>query len=97
MVDRGNNRLEVFGADGSFITKMTGDATLSKWGREKLNINPEMLKDREVAHGLEREKLFWGPIGVDVDDEDRIFVVESHRNRMQVYQKQRLRFAGGRL
>ena len=97
VVDRGNHRLEVFGADGSFITKMTGDATLSKWAKEKLDLNPQMSKDREVAYGLEREKLFWGPIGVDADDEGRVFVVESHRNRMQVYQKQRLRFAGGRL
>ena len=97
VADRGNDRLEVFGAEGSYIAKMTGDATLSKWAKEKLDLNPEMLKGREVAHGLEREKLFWGTIGVDVDDEGRIFVVESARNRMQVYQKQLLRFAGGRL
>ena len=97
VVDRGNDRLEVFGADGSFISKMTGDATLSKWGKEKLDLNPQMSKAREVAYGLEREKLFWGPIGVDVDDEGRVFVVESHRNRIQVYQKQLLRFAGGLL
>ena len=41
------DRLEVFGADGSFITKMTGDATLSKWGEGKLAAYPQLLKERE--------------------------------------------------
>jgi hypothetical protein len=28
-----------------------------------------------------------GPIGVVVDDEDRVFIVDSQRNRIQVYRK----------
>ena len=34
-----------------------------------------------------REKGLWGPTGVAVDDENRIFVAESARNRVQVYRK----------
>ena len=48
--------------------------TVSKWGKEKLDANAEMWGERERAYGLEREKDFWGPTGVTVDDEDRIFV-----------------------
>jgi DNA-binding beta-propeller fold protein YncE len=92
-----NNRLQVFDADGAFITLKTGDATVSKWGKDKLDANPEMWGERERAQGLEREKDFWGPNSVAVDDENRIFVCEGARNRIQVYRKQAPTFAGPRL
>jgi sugar lactone lactonase YvrE len=87
VTDWGNDRLQIFDSDGSFMTKLTGDATLSKWGIRKLEANPDMLREREVAQGLERERLFKGPIAVEVDDQDRIFVVDSERNRIQIYRK----------
>jgi DNA-binding beta-propeller fold protein YncE len=87
VADWDNDRLQIFDADGRFMTLLTGDATLSKWGETKLDANPEMRLQREVAQGLEREKFFRGPIGVTVDDQDRIFVVDSQRNRIQVYRK----------
>jgi hypothetical protein len=46
---------------------------------------------------MEREKDFWAPTGVTVDDEGRVFVTESTRNRVQVYQKQGAAFLGIRL
>jgi DNA-binding beta-propeller fold protein YncE len=92
-----NNRLQVFGPDGSFITLRTGDATISRWAKDKLDANPEMWKERERAYGIEREKDFWGPTAVAVDDENRIFVVESARNRLQVYRKLSPTFVGPRL
>jgi DNA-binding beta-propeller fold protein YncE len=92
-----NNRLQVFDPDGTFITLKTGDATLSKWAKDKLDANPEMYTERERAYGLEREKDFWGPTGVAVDDENRIFVAESARNRVQMYRKLSPTFVGPRL
>jgi len=92
-----NNRLQVFDSDGSFVTARTGDATISKWGKEKLDANREMWTERERAYGLEREKDFWGPTGVTVDDEGRIFVCESARNRIQVYRTLSPTFVGPRL
>jgi len=92
-----NNRLQVFDPDGGFITLRTGDGTVSKWGKEKLDANAEMWGERERAYGLEREKDFWGPTGVTVDDEGRIFVTESARNRVQVYRKLAPTFVGPRL
>jgi streptogramin lyase len=87
VADWGNNLVQVFDTDGDFITKLVGDATLSKWGIAKLDANPDMKRQREVAQGLERERFFRGPIGVEVDDQDRVFVVDSGRNRIQIYRK----------
>ena len=68
VADYKNDRLQVFSADGSFVTQLTGEATLSKWGAERVNIDPNYVRGREIAQGLEeREKVFQGPIAVDVD------------------------------
>ena len=98
VTDFKNDRLQVFNADGSFITELTGDATLSKWGRERLELDPGMMRGRDRAQGLqEREKLFNGPIAVEVDEEGRVFVVETARQRLQIYRKQVASFHGGPL
>ena len=98
VADFKNDRLQVFDADGGFITILTGDATLSKWGRQRVELEPWMVKGREKAQGLkEREKVFHGPIAVEVDDEGRVFVVECSRQRLQVYHKQIGTFDGGPL
>ena len=98
VTDFKNDRLQVFDADGGFITKLTGDATLSKWGQERVELDPSMVRGRQRAQGLkEREKLFSGPIAVEVDDEGRIFVVETSRQRLQVFHKQTANFHGGPL
>jgi len=96
LADFKNDRLQVFDADGSFITKLAGEATLSKWGRERVELDPVMVKGRQRVQGLEeREKPFQGPIAVDVDDENRVFVVECARHRLQVFRKQSAIFSGG--
>ena len=97
VADWNNDRLEVLAPDGSFITQLTGEGEISKWGMEKMNANQEMWQEREIAHGLEREKKFWGVSAVEVDDEGRIFVAESARNRIQVYRKIIPYFTGIRL
>ncbi|PON12221.1 hypothetical protein C2W62_40730 [Candidatus Entotheonella serta] len=95
VTDYKNDRLQVFDADGSYATTLTGEATLSTWGRERLEITPYMLKARERAQGLEeREKPFQGPIGVTVDDNNRVFVAEAARHRVQVFRKQSALFYG---
>ena len=94
VTDWRNDRLQVFDADGEFITKLTGDATVSKWGKLKLDSNPDMWKEREVAQALETEKLFWGPISVEVDAKGRIFVVDFLRHRIQIYLKMNPYFLG---
>jgi DNA-binding beta-propeller fold protein YncE len=87
VTDWNNDRLQIFDVDGQYITQIIGDATISKWGEAKLDANPEMRLEREISQGLERERFLRGPIGVTVDDQDRIFIVDSQRNRIQVYRK----------
>ena len=98
VTDYKNDRLQVFNGDGSFITVLAGEATLSKSGRERIELDPIAVKRREMAQGLEaQEKPFQGPIAVEVDDEGRIFVVECPRHRVQVFRKQTAIFDGGPL
>ena len=98
VTDYKNDRLQVFHADGSFITQLLGEATLSSWGRERVLIDPIAVKGRLAANLLEeREKAFAGPIAVEVDDEGRIFVVEVARQRLQVFNKQTSVYQGGLL
>ncbi len=98
VADFKNDRLQVFDPEGNFITKLLGEATLSKWGQERVQLDPIIVRAREMAHNLhEREKLFHGPISVEVDDEGRIFVLECPRQRVQVYHKQNAIFGGGQL
>ncbi len=98
VADYKNDRLQVFDADGSFITNLTGEATLSKWAMERVALDPITVKARAVAQGLaEREKVFQGPIAVEVDDENRVYVVEVTRHRVQVFRKKSAIFQGGLL
>ena len=95
VADWGNERMQMFDPAGKFVTLTTGDGTMSKWGKDKLDGNSEMWELREIAQGLERERDFWGPVAVTVDDENRVFVVESCRNRIQVFRRQEPMFRGG--
>ena len=89
VADWNNDRLQVFDSEGNYLTSTTGEASLSKWGTNKLDGgNPEMWHERSIAQGLDREKHFWGPVAVEVDDQGRIFVVESARSRIQIFHKQ---------
>jgi len=97
VADWKNDRLQVLDAEGHCIAQLTGEATISKWGKEKLDANAEMWLQRQKAQGLEREKQFWGPTAVAVDDENRVFVAETVRSRVQVYRKQIPYFIGDRL
>jgi DNA-binding beta-propeller fold protein YncE len=97
VADHGNNRVQVFDADGNFITQLLGEATVSKWAKEKLDANTEMWQQRQLAQGMEREKQFWGPSALAVDHENRLFVAETVRSRVQVYRKQIPYFVGDRL
>jgi hypothetical protein len=56
-----------------------------------------MWQQRQKAQGLEREKQFWGPTAIEIDGENRIFIADSVRSRIQVYCKQIPFFVGDRI
>jgi DNA-binding beta-propeller fold protein YncE len=90
VADRQNDRVQVLAPSGRFITRFTGDHQLSKWGKEKLLSNPDMIRQRALAVAHDQgafEKSFSHPVAVKVDNQHRIAVLDSTRGRIQVYTK----------
>ena len=82
-----NNRIQVLTPEGRFITEFLGDAGLSKWGATKIESNPDMIRQRNGVRDFTPEKVLWAPIAVKVDDRGRVIIVDTNRNRFQIYQK----------
>jgi DNA-binding beta-propeller fold protein YncE len=103
VADWGNERVQVFEPDGAFHEALYGEATLSQWAVEWLEVNPDELEARERADlmvkelpphlrtpyhvGAQSEPNFWGPVSVKLDSRERLHVTEHSRGRIQVYQR----------
>ena len=90
VTDWENNRVQVFAPDGRYISQFIGDAALSKWGRDKLVSNPDMIRQRNIAFASEPgyEKNLAHPCSVKVDPEGRIAILDHTRGRIQIYVKE---------
>ena len=87
VVDWLNNRVQVLTPEGRFITAFTGDAGLSKEGRQRLESNVEMVRQRSLVRDLTPQRKFRDPRAVKVDEQGRVVVVDTGANRLQIYQK----------
>ena len=103
VADWGNECVQILAPDGSFRARLRGEAGVSKWGESYFTANQDELEERQkadLAPPLELpptdaarhasasiEKLFWGPVAVKVDAQNRLYVVESCRHRIQIYEK----------
>lgn len=100
IADWGNERIQILDKEGNFVTKLRGDAGLSKWAdefmtanvdeataRENSEMEPNLphLKNDPHEESSHIEKLFWGPVSVNIDSARRLYVTESNRHRIQVY------------
>jgi DNA-binding beta-propeller fold protein YncE len=87
--DFGRDCVQVYAPDGSHLTRLLGDATITKWGRVYVSVDPEMseLRTRHAKDVDAQERVFEGPIGIAVDDEDRVIVADCCKHRIQVYQR----------
>jgi DNA-binding beta-propeller fold protein YncE len=87
--DYGNDRVQVFREDGRPLTTLLGDATMTKWAAEFVAADPEMteLRERHAEDVRSQERLFENPIGIEVDDEDRVLIVDYSKHRIQIYQR----------
>ena len=103
VADWGNERVQVLDQEGDFVMKLRGEATHSKWAedflrtnveeaeaRSKSNLEPEIdfFVDDPHEESSHIEKLFWGPISVKLDQAGRLYVTESNRHRVQVYERE---------
>ena len=102
VADWGNERVQVLGPDGSFQLKLRGQATLSRWAEEFLAVNPDEKRTREMSNLIpqlpphlntphhissQTEPYFWGPVSVKLDGRGRLYVTETNRHRIQIYQR----------
>ena len=88
ITDWSKDRLQIFEPDGTFITSLYGDAEQpSSWAEEYIGVNPDYMQVRSMMRAKEAERVFLRPIAVNIDAQDRIFVLENGRHRIQVYDK----------
>jgi sugar lactone lactonase YvrE len=101
VADWGNEQVKVIGPNGELVASIRGDSVDSKWAADYFAVNPEegrlryesnlfpeldppARRDREISAGV--EGYFWGPSAVMLDDSGRLYVADSLRHRLQVYQ-----------
>ena len=102
VADWGNERVQVLDPEGGFVMKLRGSATVSKWAEDFLSTNVEEAEARAISNlepeleqfggdpheeSAHTEKFFWGPTSVKLDDKGRLYVTESNRHRVQIYQR----------
>ena len=87
VADWRNDRVQVFAGDGVHSETLIGDATLSKWCQEFLDVNPEQASWRENAGLFEQEKRFWRPSAVESTNDGLVLVADSCRHRIQIYRR----------
>ncbi|MCH2520090.1 MAG: NHL repeat-containing protein, partial [Dehalococcoidia bacterium] len=100
--DWGNERVQVLSPSGQVLACFRGDSVTSTWATSYFEANPDEGAARLAAdlepevnprsdHHRETsanvEKLLWGPTSVKLDGQGRIYIVDSLRHRLQVYQK----------
>ena len=104
IADWGNHRVQILDPEGKFLAAFRGSAGMSKWSDEYFRVNPDELEERQKAdlepdldpdtiydtrdESASIEKYFWGPTSVRLDDDGRMFVVDSCRHRIQIYQRE---------
>jgi DNA-binding beta-propeller fold protein YncE len=87
VVDWHNNRVQAFDSKGQYVDQLIGDASMSSWGGQLMAANPVMERYRQTAKHPEREGRLFRPRAVKVDHQNRIFIVDSCKGRLQVYRK----------
>ena len=88
VVDWFNHRVQVFTRDFRYITAFLGEATMSKWGDQVIRTNPSMARQLALMRDLRPFQRFRFPVAVDVDNDGRVYIVDSPSQRLQIYQKE---------
>ena len=52
-----------------------------------LSASPDMVRQRNLVRDSGPERRFFRPVALAIDGEGRIIILDGHRGRLQVYQK----------
>jgi len=85
VADWRNDRVQVFDSSGGHTETLIGDATLSKWCQEFIDVNPEQAGWRENAGLFEQEKRFWRPSAIETNADGLVLIADACRHRIQIY------------
>ena len=87
--DYGQDVVRVYQPDGGHLTTLTGEGSLSKWAVPYVAADPEMTQMRQqYADTIATwERVFNGPIGIAVDEQDNVIIADSCKHRLQVYRR----------
>ena len=88
--DWGNRRVQIYDPEGGTITALYGDAVeFSSWAKEVVESNPDVVKAYRRVKDKTALGLFSHPVGMAIDEEDRLIVTDTTRGRLQVYAKEK--------
>lgn len=88
VADWGNNRVKVFESNGEIIGSIHGDAT-EFFGplKERISDDEHVTKAYHRVGDFTPMGKFNRPVAIEIDDQDRLFVVDSRPGRVQIYSK----------
>ena len=90
VTDWGNMRVQIYDPKGDVLTALHGDSTVfSNWGRRRVEADPPVVDAYRRIEDRTPIGRFRRPVGIAVDEEDRIIVTDSTKGRLQVYAKER--------
>ena len=90
VTDWGNKRVQIYDSEGGVLTALYGDAIeFSKWAKVVVEANPDVVKAYRRVQDRRPLGRFERPVGIAVDEQDRIIITDSTRGRLQVYAKEK--------
>lgn len=83
-----NDRVQVFDARAEYKDTLIGHCGVSKWAQSYLDANPEIEEKLKLAEqNIEPKRRFYRPASVKVDADNKVYVADCYRHRVQIYQK----------
>jgi DNA-binding beta-propeller fold protein YncE len=90
VVDWGNKKVQIYDPEGQALAALYGDAfEWSSWAKQVVESNPDVVKAYRRVKDRTAIALLERPVGIAIDDEDRIIITESTRGRIQIYAKEK--------